>query len=77
VSQVGPVSFVSPVSLVCPVSQVGSVSFVSPVSLMCPVSLIDSEEPGYSSLGLLNSEAAALRQVHLQSYLLASVEKSH
>jgi len=36
----------------------------------------DSEEPGYSSLGLLNSVAAALRQVCLQSYLLALVEKS-
>ena len=37
----------------------------------------DSEEPGYSSLGLI-SEAAALRQVCLQSYhfLLALVEKS-
>lgn len=34
----------------------------------------DSEEPGYSSF--LNSEAAALRQVRLQSYLLALVEKS-
>ena len=83
VNLVSPVSLVSPGSLMSPCSESiesresgewgessGSSEFIMSSESD------DSEEPGYSSLGLLNSEAAALRQVQLRSYLLALVEKS-